>query len=167
MRPGYGPLEILAHYAGISMPAFSHFIMNYTFPETPYIGGTTLTGIYSNLISLGMQLPRPPVFLDMVMFYDITTNVYTMMRRYIADYGFVGMHLIMAILGVFYTAFYNYVRFYAKSFWIVVFYSGLMMPLFFSMNDDRFLSVILSTKTVYQMIVIYAVCRLFVKKIPE
>ena len=69
MRPGYGPLEILAHYAGISMPAFSHFIMNYTFPETPYIGGTTLTGIYSNLISLGMQLPRPPVFLDMVMFY--------------------------------------------------------------------------------------------------
>lgn len=157
------PMAGFATYMGISMPAFSYFVDNQVLLETPYIGGTTLIGIYRNLSQLGWTLPKPPVFLDFVpldldgRYYR--TNVYTTMYRYITDYGYMGNYLIMAIMGLFYTVFYNYVRFYAKSFWILILYASLMMPLFLSMFDERFLSVVLSTTTVYKIIAIYLVCR--------
>ena len=156
------PLAGLAHYMGVPMPAFSYFIDNQVLLETPFIGGTTLIGIYRNLSQLGWELPKPPVFLDFVPLdlygRGFETNVYTAMYRYITDYGYIGNFLIMIIMGFFYTAFYNYVRFYAKSFWLLILYASLMMPLFLSMFDERFLSVVLSTTTIYKMAAIYLTC---------
>ncbi len=157
------PLAGFSTYMGISMPAFSYFIDNQALLETPYIGSTTLIGIYRNLSQLGWDLPKPPVFLDFVPL-DLdggyfATNVYTTMYRYIIDYGYIGNYLVMAIMGIFYTTFYNYVRFYSKSFWVLIFYASLMMPLFLSMFDERFLSVVLSTTTIYKMVAIYLICR--------
>ncbi len=161
---GRGPLTILAHYVGLSMPAFSYFIENHVFLETPYIGGTSLINIYGNLTKLGMELPSPPVFLEFVQFDGINTNVYTMMRRYIADYGIIGMHLVLVIMGIFYSAFYNFVRFRSRSFWILIFYGTILMPLFFSMNDGRFLEYTVSTATFYEIISIYITCKLCIYK---
>ncbi len=162
------PVDRFVSYMGISMPAFSYFIDNQTLLETPYIGGNSLLGIYRNLSQLGWALPKPPFFLDFVPL-DLdgryfTTNVYTTMYRYIIDYGYIGNYLLMSILGIFYTAFYNYVRFCAKSLWILVFYASLMMPLFLVMYDERFLSVVLSTTTVYKMAAIYLICRFCVTR---
>ncbi len=162
------PLTGFTTYMGMPMPAFSYFIDNQTLLETPYIGGTTLIGVYRNLAQLGWVLPKPPVFLDFVPL-DIDgsgykTNVYTTMYRYIIDFGFIGNYLIMAIMGFFYAALYNFVRFYAKSFWILILYASLMMPLFLFMFDERFLSVVLSTTTIYKMIAIYLVCRFCINR---
>ena len=62
------------------------------------------------------------------------------------------------------TAFYNYARFYAKSYWIIIFYSAMVTPLVLSMYDDRFLAVVLSTTTIYKMVAIYLVCRFCITK---
>lgn len=71
---GRGPYEILVHYAGFSMPAFSVFLEQ-VHTETAYIGNTTLHGIYNNLNRLGADLPPVKLFLPFVRFNDITTNV--------------------------------------------------------------------------------------------
>lgn len=58
-------------------------------------------GIYNNLNSLGADLPKVKAFLPFVDFGGINTNVYSIAGRYILDYGFVGMVLLMSILGIF------------------------------------------------------------------
>ena len=168
LRTGLGAERLFQHlvgYIGSPIPEFSYFLEHYSFIETQYIGSTTLSGIYSNLNSLGLLHYKPPLFLEFSYLHqDFGTNVYTMLRRYIADYGYTGMYLIMAIMSVFYTAFYNYARFYAKAFWVIIFYSALVTPLVLSMYDDRFLAFVLSTTTLYKLAAVYLVCRFCVTK---
>ena len=101
---GRSPFSIIAHYGGLSAPALSVYL-NSTPLESPYIGLTTLWDIYSKLRVLGLSLPQNITFLKFVQFHGINTNVYTAMRRYIEDYGYIGMYLIMYFLGIIYTAF--------------------------------------------------------------
>ena len=155
----------LIAYIGSPIPEFSFFMDHHVFEETQYIGSSTLTGIYSNLNSLGLLHYKPPLFLEFSFLHqDFGTNVYTMLRRYIVDYGYTGMYLIIAIMSIFYTAFYNYVRFYTKKFWIIILYSSLITPLVLSMYDDRFLAFVLSTTTIYKMAAIYLVCRFCINR---
>ena len=99
-----------------------------------------------------------------VHFNDINTNVYTLLARYINDYGFIGMHLIMSFLGMFYVMFYDYVRVISKKYDLIIVYSLLLFPLFFATNDEYFLKNILTTTTIYELICIYLVFLFFVKK---
>lgn len=159
------PLRTLISYIGSSIPELSYFLDTHVFLENQYTGGNTLSGIYSNLNTLGFALPKPIVFLEFSYIHpSFGTNIYTMLRRYIEDYGYVGTHLIMAILGILYTVFYNYVRFYAKPFWHIILYGCFVSPLFLSMYDERFLMFIINTSTVYKMAVIYLICRFFVQR---
>ena len=158
-------LRSLIGYIGSPIPELSYFVDTHAFLENQYIGGTTLFGIYSNLKSLGFALPKPVLFLEFSYIHQtFGTNVYTMLRRYIADYGYVGTCLIMAIMGIVYTAAYNYIRFYAKSFWHMIVYGCLVSPLFLAMYDERFLMFIINTTTIYKMTVVYLVCRLFIRR---
>ncbi len=160
---GRSAYEILVHYVGLSMPAFSVFLERVQM-ETPYIGNTTLHGIYNNLNRLGAGLPPVKSFLTFVYFNDISTNVYTMMARYIKDYGFVGMHVIMSFLGIFYVAFYDYLRLVSTKFDFMPYYGILPMTLFFATNDDRFFSRVLNTSTFYKFILLYLIFKVFVTK---
>lgn len=160
---GRSPYEILVHYGGLSMPAFSLFLEQ-VHMETPYIGGTTLSGIYNNLNRLGANLPPVKLFLPFVQFNDITTNVYTMMARYIQDYGYFGLHLIMAFLGMFYVLFYDYLRFISKKLDFIPYYGIIPMTLFFATNDDRFFTQVLNTATLYRFVFFYLIFRCFVMK---
>ena len=160
---GRGPYEILVHYAGLSMPAFSVFVEQ-IHTEVPYIGNTTLLGIYNNLNRLGADLPSVKLFLPFVRFNDITTNVYTMMARYIKDYGYIGMHLIMVFLGLFYVVFYDYLRFISKKLDFIPYYGIIPMTLFFAINDDRFFTQVLNTATLYRFVSFYLIFKFFVLK---
>lgn len=168
IRTGLGMDHLFTHlvaYIGSPIPELSYFMDHYPFIETKYVGGTTLSGIYGNLNSLGLLNYKPPLFLEFgPLHQDFGTNVYTMLRRYIVDYGYTGMYLIVGIMSVVYTAFYNYARFYARSFWVIIFYSAMVTPLVLSMYDDRFLAFVLSTTTIYKMAAIYLVCRFCINR---
>lgn len=160
---GRPPYEIIVHYVGLSMPAFTEFLEQVRI-ETPYIGNTTLHGIYNNLNRLGAGLPPVKLFLPFVYFNDISTNVYTMMARYINDYGYVGMHLIMSIISMVFVVFYDYIRLISKKFDCIPYYAVLPMTLFFATNDDRFLSQVINTATLYKFGCLYLSFKLFVAK---
>ena len=160
---GRPPYEILAHYGGLSMPAFSIFLNNMPI-ETPYIGDTTLSDVYNKLRVIGMDVPQVKGFLPFVEFTGITTNVYTMMARYIKDYGVIGMHLIMALIAMFYVAFYDYVRLISRKYVVVAFYSLIPMTLFFATNDDRFFTTVLNTTTLYNFIILFLMFKVLVSR---
>lgn len=160
---GRPPYEILAHYGGLSMPAFSIFLNNMPI-ENSYIGATTLSDVYNKLRVMGMDVPQVRGFLPFVEFTGITTNVYTMMARYVKDYGIIGMHLIMALIAMFYVIFYDYVRVISRKYVVVAFYSLLPMTLFFATNDDRFFTTVLNTTTLYNFIILFLMFKVLVNR---
>ena len=60
------------------------------------------------------------------------------MRRYIEDYGYIGMYLIMYFLGIIYTAFYRFVEYRSHSLFPIAIYAFIALPLVFSINDEIF-----------------------------
>lgn len=150
------PVRILIHYGGLSLPALSKFL-DQVHLESSLIGSHTLVGVYNNLSSLGADLPKVKGFLPFVDFGGINTNVYSIAGRYILDYGIVGMVILMAILGVFYTAFYDIIRFKIKGTLGIAFYGLVIFPIFFFTNDDFFLSTIVNTAILYKFISFFCV----------
>ncbi len=166
MASGRNPFEIICHYGGLSLPALSVYLES-TFLETPYLGASTFHAVYHKLISLGMEQTDVLLnffhFLPFTNFDGVTTNVYTALRPYIQDYGFWGTCLVMAILGMVYTAMYNYVRLYAKNpVWIVV-YANIAWPLVWIMNEDGFFKGIVQTQTIYFILLIFLMDWVFSK----
>lgn len=160
---GRDPFTIIVHYAGLSMPAFSSYL-NSTFLEISSIGNSTLWDITKKLNIIGFGLPEPTTFLTFVDFNGTNTNVYTAMRRYIDDYGFVGMYIIMAFLGMLYTAMYNFMRYKYTSNVFIILYAMICLPLYFSINDDMFFAKIIKTSMLYQMVLIYLFSRFCMEK---
>lgn len=159
---GRSPFSIIAHYGGLSAPALSVYL-NSTPLESPYIGLTTLWDIYSKLRVLGLSLPQNITFLKFVQFHGINTNVYTAMRRYIEDYGYIGMYLIMYFLGIIYTAFYRFVEYRSHSLFPIAIYAFIALPLVFSINEEIFLAHILRTSNLYQICLMYIFFKVMVR----
>lgn len=155
---GRSPVDIIAHYGGLSMPAFSVYLDSVHL-EVPSVGNSTLTDFTRKLNYLGFNLAPSTTFLKFTQFYGIDTNVYTAMRRYIDDYGFVGMYIIMCLMGMAYTSFYDIIKFRAKnSVWIAI-YALTVLPLFISTNDDIFLSRNLDFALYYNLGLVYLMHR--------
>lgn len=159
---GRGPFEVIAHYGGLSAPALSVYLNSISL-ESPYIGLTTLWEFYNKLYVLGFHLPDNIKFLDFVQFKGVNTNVYTAMRRYIEDFGFGGMYLIMFFLGMFYTAFYRFIEYKSHSNFLIAVYASIALPLFFSINEEIFLTHILRMSSLYRILLMYLIYHLFVK----
>lgn len=159
---GRSPFAIIAHYGGLSAPALSVYL-NSPPLESSYIGLTTLWDIYSKLRVLGLSLPQNITFLNFVQFNGINTNVYTAMRRYVEDYGYIGMYLIMYFLGMIYTAFYKFVEYHSHSLFPVAIYAFIALPLVFSINDEIFLAHIIRTSNLYQICLMYIFFKVMVR----
>lgn len=167
---GRSPFEIISHYGGLSLPALSVYLES-TFLESPYIGTNTLFEVYRKLIFFGMDPTKLPEdmfhFLPFTMFSGIDTNVYTAMRRYIQDYGFFCMYLIMIFLGMIYTALYNYVRIYTRNIIYIGVYAATVWPLFWLMNDEGVLTGIFQTQTIYMILLMMIFDWIFRRESPK
>lgn len=150
---GRSPLVILAHYGGIQIPALSLWLDTIR-NENMLIGYMTLPGIYHMLNSFGLKLPILPGFLPFVKFYGIDTNVYTFFRRLIEDYGYIGMYLLIAILGIFYSTFYCYIRNRVPGFPLIV-YGVMAISLIWAINEESFFLIFFNAKTIYQISLLY------------
>ncbi len=156
------PMVILAHYAGLSIPALDVFL-NRDFVETTAIGSFTLHGIYRALGTLGFDLPTVPLFLPFVKFVGIDTNVYTAEARYIHDYGWLGMTMILWIFGAIYSFAYRFVRARATAL-PLMFYGFCAYPLFLSSIDERVMLDFFSTTPIYILILMWATDKIFLKR---
>lgn len=155
------PLTILAHYGGLSYPALDLFLQN-TRLEDNLIGGNTLLGVYSNLRFFDIELPKVNVFLEFVQFDGIDTNVYSCFRRYIADYGIIGMGCILTTFGMLYSFAYDYVKYHINIFSTIL-YSSFVWCVIMSFHDEKFLMSIINTATVYKSLLIFIIIKYCIK----
>lgn len=157
MSAEHGPFKILSHYTGTQIPAFDVFLQNH-YPEDDWIGEHTLIGPYGNLKALGVAVPEASMFMEFTHFANVDTNVYTSLRRYIQDYGYVGMSIVVFLLGLIYTSFYHLVRHGKGGNYGLLLYFLLSWPLFLFGHDDLVLTGIISTRTIYYMIILGVLC---------
>lgn len=146
---GRDPLTIISHYGGLSVPALEQYVTS-VHVENQYFLQNTMMGIYGNLNSLGFHLEPGRPFLPFVEFQGtehITTNVYTVFYRLLADYSFPGLLIIMFIFGVILTYFYDDLK-HSNSSCKLVIYSYYGYIPFFLFIDDQFMGLFTS-RTVY------------------
>lgn len=146
---GRGPLTIISHYGGLSVPALEQYVSS-VHVENQYFLQNTMMGIYGNLNSLGFHLEPGRPFLPFVEFQGtehITTNVYTVFYRLLADYSFPGLLIIMFFFGVILTYFYDDLK-HSNSSCKLVIYSYYGYIPFFLFIDDQFMGLFTS-RTVY------------------
>lgn len=161
---GRSPLTIIAHYGGLSVPALDKFF-NEMAVENQYIGQNTLMGIYGNLNNLGLHLETGKDFLPFVSFIGtdtITTNVYTVFYRLIADWSYPGMLIIMFLFGIFLTLCYDYLKYHTNPFLLVLYAYFGYIP-FFLFIDDQFMTLF-KTNNLYFALLCLCILRFFGEK---
>ena len=156
------PLVILSHYGGLSVPALD-VALNQTFVEDNYIGQNTLVNVYRLIEKFGVTLPKVEYFLPFVHFKGINTNVYTAIGRYIKDFGYLGMAIIMFIIGILYTFFYHK-SLKESSHLISILYASLCFPLFLSSIDERFLLDIFGMPLIYDIVLFYVADKFIIRQ---
>ena len=147
------PLVIISHYAGLSIPALDVWLKD-VWVENQYIGSYTLNNIYRILMRLGFDLPPVDIFLPFTQFYNIDTNVYTAMGRYIRDFGYLGMCCLMYILGACFTWAYQYSS-RSNNPYIIMLYGSVSYPLFLMSIEERFFIDIFGMPLIYMMAFLY------------
>ena len=147
------PFVILSHYAGLSFPALDAWL-DQKFLENTYYGGSTLSGIYNNLRALGVEVPKVITFLEFTRFDGIDTNVYSAFRRYIYDYGYIGMVCILMIFGSLFTVCYEIIKKIDSYNVLTIMYCAFAWTLVMSFHDEKFLMNILNTQFIYKLLLI-------------
>ena len=113
--------------------------------------------------TLGFDLPSVPLFLPFVKFVGIDTNVYTAEARYIHDYGWVGMTLILWSFGAIYSFAYRFVR-ARETALPLMFYGFCAYPLFLSSIDERVMLDFAGTTPIYILMLLFLTDKIFLKR---
>lgn len=154
-------LEILAHYAGISLSAFD-VILQYQLVDSTLIGQTLFVGPYANLNTLGFDLPKPSVFLFFTYFNNIDTNVYTSLMRYYHDFSLAGMYLFALLIIMVYTILYYICR-QRNSIQMILAYATFVYPLYLFYVDDRIFMDFFGTQIIYIIVLQFILIKLLYK----
>lgn len=94
----------ISFYAGMSIPSLDKWLENPT--SALYFGEETLSSLYNIFYKLGFPIPIEHTYykhLEFINFNGTIGNVYTVFRRLIHDYGYLGMYLIMCFYGMFFS----------------------------------------------------------------
>lgn len=161
---GRDPFTIISHYGGLSVPALEQYITT-IHSENQYIAQNTMLGIYGNLNTLGHHLETGKGFLPFVSFKGtdyITTNVYTVFYRLLADYSMPGLLLIMFLFGMILTYSYDCLRYMHVPGMLVVYAYFAYIP-FFLFIDDQFMRLF-TTRTIYFATILLAFIYILRKK---
>lgn len=159
-----GPLIILSHYVGLSVPALDS-LTAMTIPESPYVGSHTLQGAYRFLHSVLPSIPAVDAFLPFVQYNGIDTNVFTMFGQYLMDYGYIGAIALSWIFGFIYTACYTRVKYSDEHIEIpIIMYGYLAYPLFLCSISERFFMDFTNTAGAFAVLLFILIKIIFSKR---
>lgn len=162
-----------ANYFSSSVYTLNEYLNNPTNfnSGSDFFGIHTLSGIYSFLRTLGFPIPSNVVALEYIYCGDYLTNIYTPLRRYIQDFGWLGMSLIMFMMGYVYKRLVWKTRSEDGVGLSVIFATHFMFPLVYIAIEERLFMDVIMVRSVYQIIYIILIYqwvvngKLFNKKI--
>lgn len=133
--------------------------------STGYEDTETMYNLYSILNILGADIHIGSNALEGITVSGLSTNIYTALRRYIHDFGYVGMVIIQFITGLIFTNWFNKIR---NSNTIndtsIIFYASLIYTVAFNVIEERTFINIFSLSTAAYIIFVMLIWRLVTKK---
>ena len=151
---GRDPSEIIGYYAGSSIALFSNWIDNSwdVFQQNKYFGENTLFGVYNFLRIIGIDFPVSETPLEFTYIPHFYSNIYTALRRYIQDYGVIGMLIIQMFLGAFYGFIYEKIKSTRNTGGLLLFYGMIFYPIAEHPIEERFLCKVLTMGSVFEIV---------------
>jgi oligosaccharide repeat unit polymerase len=94
----------ISEYVGLSIPTLDYYILRYSGPKAAYFGGQCLRDIYAFLQKIGFDIPYHYtrfVPSEAVWFPGTsgTGNLYTVIKYYLNDFGFLGLYFLLFVWG--------------------------------------------------------------------
>lgn len=129
-----------------------------------FFGIHTLSGIYSFLRTLGIPIPDNVVALEYIYCGDYLTNIYTPLRRYIQDFGWLGMSFIMFLMGYGYKRLLWRNKFSDSGGLNVIFAAYFMFPLVYIAIEERLFMDVIMVRSVYQIFYIILIYQWIINK---
>jgi len=156
--------DMLSIYLGSSIPALDYSIINYI-PGERFFGEESFYGLYGLLNHLGMDIPNDILHLPFIYFENgYSSNVYTSLRTYIYDFGFIGMCFVQILLGIFFSIYYNLIkRFNLNYIWILI-YGMFNYGLAMQGIEDTFMRSFMSLTQIFSIVFIIIFYKLFVEQ---
>lgn len=145
----------ISKYVGSSIIAFNKYL------EIPskasFFGEETLYSFYSALNKFGFNYTILPNNLEFVTWNNVSTNIYTSLRRYIHDYGYLGMAIIQVFKGILYGHFFYRIKHQRLMGLPLVLYAMLIYPVVFDFIEERFIINVLSASNIITVILIVVI----------
>ena len=149
------PLDQIIKYTSSSLYAFDLYLKKPT--SAADTGYETLYNVYSILRRLGFNYEKTSNTLPFANFSNVSTNVYTALRRYIHDFGYVGMVIIQFLIGIIYESAYKKIKYgNASSFFVILYCTFIFAPVF-NCIEERFIINVLSLRSLMIVAFIYSI----------
>lgn len=120
-----------------------------------FVETETLYPLISILNKMGANIPFFNNALEFVSFGKTTTvitNIYTASRRYIHDFGYIGLITIMFFQGVIYRSWYETIKSRRIQGLKLLFYGVLVYPVAFYFIEERFLNDLFTLTMIFQLL---------------
>lgn len=131
---------------------------------TDFFGIHTLSGIYSFLRKLFPSIPKSVVVLEYIKCGKYLTNIYTPLRRYLQDFSWTGVFIIMFVTGYVYKRLVWLNKNKASSPLYCVFAAYFLFPLFFISIEERIFMDVVMIRSVYNVFYLVLVYQWLVNK---
>lgn len=152
------PIDQVIKYTSSSLYAFDIYLESPT--KASETGYETLYNVYSILRRIGFDYEKTSNTLPFASFSNITTNVYTALRRYIHDFGYGGMIFIQILMGFVYEFAYKKIMRNASYSFNVILYCTFIFAPVFNCIEERFLINVLSLRSLMIVVFMYVIIHL-------
>ena len=155
----------ISTYGGSSIPALDVYLNSPRIPSD-FFGQETLNRLYAILRRLHLtNVESYETTLPFIVFPDgSSTNIYTGFRRYIQDYGYLGMSFVLLLMGLLYGAINNIIKKSRNIGVGIVIYAYFFYPVVMTFVDERFLISFTSLSVIYHVVYFLIIYRLIVGK---
>ena len=155
----------LYEYTGSSIPALSYFIDINTTRAT-FFGEESFYGMFVLLNHFGFSFPVNAGFQEMIKFDNgLTTNIFTSLRCYLHDFGYLGTYCVQFIIGLINGLLYCKLRNDKKyDFCYIYIYALLYYGLVMQAISETWLRTFMSISQLSDIIIFLALYFIFVKK---
>lgn len=150
-------LDYITFYIGTPIPSFQLFLDNPPAPDI--IGSETFSGVYYVLDKVGIIDFFRTGSHEWVNFNGLGSNVYTSLRRYYFDFGFLGVILCQFVFGFVISKIYlNIKNNKGFGFLIYCYYSYILID---QIRDEQFFTLINTSTIAYLLIFVVLYCFYF------
>lgn len=157
--------EIISAYIGFPIPSFDYYFNHIDEYSCEYFGQHTLYSLNGILRKFNNEIPNELYqYSDFFVKGRIGGNVYTQLRRYLQDYSYLGLFILIFVQGFVYSFSYGFSK---KGGILLVLFATFFYPIVEASIEERFLSKVLSVTSIYLIFYIVFIYILFTKKITK